>query len=282
MLLLYLFVFLLFLILTYFFLYSEYHSCRMLTRTSRKKIQSTSKLSSLQVKGLKVNTFDIQQVDFPMYVISIDTDRFHKARQRFSSWYKHVELWDGVKGYNAKLINESPTKQVFQLQNKTIQLKPYTFYRFEHKFLRKGEMGCYLSHVTLWQNIIKRKIPYSIIMEDDCAMTEEHCAYINQTMTELQIIDPDWDIFYMSRLPEHSTDEFYYSENLCRPKEARGTHAYILSLSGAQHLVRNHLPIQYPVDVYISRQLKHLRCYATTKNIFHQVDLFDSFTTNIV
>lgn len=280
----YLFLFTTFLVLTYFFMYSNYHSCRMISRSSERKLQKQNN---------KIVPFSLKKENLPLYVISIDQERYKEAEARFKTWNKDVKLWDGVRGNKSELLREDSHRRVYDVScpnhhihsklGTMVVVEPYTLYKFQHNYLRKGEIGCYLSHLNLWyRSAYSNTSKYTIVMEDDCSMTDEHYDYVNNVMDEMNRLDSNWDIFYMSRLPEHSTDEFYFSENLCRPKEARGTHAYVISNTCAAYLVDHAFPIKYPVDVYISKHLKHLRCYAPTKNVFHQVDLFDSFTTNIV
>lgn len=116
--------------------------------------------------------------------------------------------------------------------------------------LSLGEVGCYLSHYCLWQDIIKNNRPYSIIFEDDIYLTEKTGQLLNTI---------DWlpDNFDIIKLETTYEQVMTHKKNTNISKSHRlhklvslhtGYAGYIVSYKGAEKLIeivkRNGLQIQ--------------------------------------
>ena len=109
-----------------------------------------------------------------------------------------------------------------------------------------GEVGCSLSHYSIWKYIVENQIPSMLILEEDFHPVKE-LKDINQDE-----IPKDYDILYLGRYPI-GDDEEDYSNSVVKPGYSYNTHAYILTLSGAKKLLNygfnNNI---IPVDEFIS------------------------------
>lgn len=141
--------------------------------------------------------------------------------------------------------------------NKMVYLDGFNIKRF----LSDSEIGIYLSHTNFWANIVKNKIPYSLIFEDDSYFDDKELA---NTIKFIMKNKPDDKFFHVSlfRHPKQKDNKPYirYNEHydFIDPR-CWGAVAYIISYEGAKQLLRNIFPIKVPLDYAMnnySHQLK--------------------------
>lgn len=119
------------------------------------------------------------------------------------------------------------------------------------KELSVGEIGCYLSHMALWQKIVDEKLDYAVILEDDFTLSNNFNKFP-------EIIDKliDWDyirIAFPSRSPK-VTEKICVSADFSIirfDKIPINTLGQIISLRGAKKLLGYTNNIFRPVDVDI-------------------------------
>jgi len=121
--------------------------------------------------------------------------------------------------------------------------------RKHHRNMTPGEIGCYISHMRVWQHIHNKNIPAAIILEDDLII-EEH---LSKTIDQLNMLN-NWD---MIKLSDNRANPFIESFTLATPltlgnyfKVPNGTQGYAISLSGTKKLLQRK-PFFRPVDVDI-------------------------------
>ena len=114
------------------------------------------------------------------------------------------------------------------LQNIGVELKNCS--------LTKGEIGCFLSHVSLWKKIIDNNLSYMAIFEDDIYLGDDASFYLNSH----DWIDPDWNIIKIEAFNERVLIGKPYvqlekgSRSISKLKSCNlGTAGYILSIKGA-------------------------------------------------
>ena len=115
------------------------------------------------------------------------------------------------------------------LQNIGVELKNCS--------LTKGEIGCFLSHVSLWKKIIDNNLSYMAIFEDDIYLGDDASFYLNSH----DWIDPDWNIIKIEAFNERVLIGKPYvqlekgSRSISKLKSCNlGTAGYILSIKGAK------------------------------------------------
>lgn len=120
--------------------------------------------------------------------------------------------------------------------------------------LSNGEIGCYLSHVKSWQEIIRQNLDYAIILEDD-VICHKDMMKISQAITETNI---PFDVVRLSSLrPIRGKNIAELPDNhaLILPnKNPSGTQGYMASLNGAKRMLEKisipRLPIDTTLDAY--------------------------------
>ena len=107
----------------------------------------------------------------------------------------------------------------------------------ENIALTGGELACFMSHASVWQQMIDQNIPYLAIFEDDIYLGEDAEALLTTTSW----IKPDWHIIKT----EAFSEKVFFAPPLLEIVSSRrriaqlkgknlGSAGYILSLRGAQ------------------------------------------------
>ena len=166
------------------------------------------------------------------------------------------------------------------------------FYRRE---IRKGEIGCALSHINIWKRVVEENLDEVLILEDDAGF-DRHFKYLLKRALKFcrwAAAENKWDLLYLGRNPM-TPDPIQIRNFISVPGFSYCTHGYMVTRSGAEKL----LSVGYeqdliPVDEFLPAMFhQHIRAdilerfslaepisaYAVTPNIVHQVDYTDSDT----
>ena len=127
-----------------------------------------------------------------------------------------------------------------------------------HHNLTNGAVGCFLSHIGVLKNIVDKKIPYSLILEDDSEPTIMNIKnYLDHI---LEKIPSDCDILFLNYLSIKFNDEnsTIVSDEFIKPKFRNNfklflTDSLIVSYEGAKKILKNFykIKIQYD-DFYVN------------------------------
>lgn len=178
-----------------------------------------------------------QQFSFPVWLINLDSnpERYKSATEqlnnvglqaeRFSAIYgKHLQPDAIAACYDAKL-----NRQKFR--------RP----------LSAGEIGCYLSHRTLWQRMVDEQIPLALILEDDIDIEPEFVTVL-QKISQLK----NWDMIKLADdrdgkgAQKLALGDGYELVNFAKVPNC--TTGYALTLQGAKKLLSRPRFFR-PVDV---------------------------------
>tara|TARA_R110002124_G_scaffold71901_1_gene192345 strand:- start:5084 stop:5920 length:837 start_codon:yes stop_codon:yes gene_type:complete len=126
-----------------------------------------------------------------------------------------------------------------------------------------------LGHASILFDIVKNKIPVSLILEDDIDFIPGFTVKIEDIFKKQ--LPSDFDILYISALPaEHGFQWEEFSEDLVKVNNGIWwLSGFIVSNKGAKALI-DALPIVGPVDVWINYQFKDLNVYMTKCNLIDQ------------
>lgn len=122
-----------------------------------------------------------------------------------------------------------------------------------HYELTPGELGCYLSHLNLWQRMCAEGFDAVVIMEDDVRLADD----LPEVLARIEALDRPWDLIRLAGLRLRA------SLPLRRLNTGRklafllntacGTQCYCLSRTDADKLLATALPVRRPVDIQIDR-----------------------------
>ena len=116
-----------------------------------------------------------------------------------------------------------------------------------HRNLTLGEIGCYISHMRVWEHIVTHSIPMCVILEDDIII-KSHLTNTIESAEKLK----NWDFIKLSDsrdlafINTHPLESEFVLGNYF--KVPNGAQGYILSLEGAKKLLQRK-PFFRPVDV---------------------------------
>jgi GR25 family glycosyltransferase involved in LPS biosynthesis len=106
--------------------------------------------------------------------------------------------------------------------------------------LKKGELGCSISHWRCWKDAAERREEQALFFEDDVKLSESFSERLKWATSILNGRHPGWDLVYLGRsrpgfsfpLPPIFFRDAPVEEGLVRPGLSFGTFAYMLSRSG--------------------------------------------------
>lgn len=196
---------------------------------------SKCKLWDFKVKGVKDPSINIKNI----YVINLEKDK-----QRLNSFFNLIKKqkistkkrgwfrFNAVDGSNfdslfEKIKNYENNKKIFELWKK-----------------HPGSIGCYLSHIKLWETILKdeKSSEYTLIMEDDSYFTLNGLANIEIVLGTAKNLS--WDLLYIghNKLKGQQIHPLFLRPSITRPGENNrgfnsGLYGYIVRKSSLQKLL---------------------------------------------
>lgn len=161
------------------------------------------------------------------------------------------------------------------------------------KPLRRGQIGCYLSHLKCWDKILETGKEYGLVLEDDAYFKRNFRKKFNDVFNELKY--HDWDIINLGRRCDpywfngaDCTDgDFIYSMGGVHAFYPRilgyGAHAYVIKRSTIEKLLKITYPIMRPIDVVIPDEYekKNINVISFLKELVTVFDVDDSDTMEI-
>lgn len=112
-----------------------------------------------------------------------------------------------------------------------------------------GAVGCYLSHMLLWEQLtLDSKNNYYIIFEDDIRFNSNFKKLYAKCMEN---VPEKWDIIFLDVL-WNERGEKYNEHFTCVDGHFFGTHAYIINKECAKKFLTRVLPVEIQIDSYMS------------------------------
>lgn len=214
-------------------------------------------------------TSGLDEIDC-IYVINLKErpERWEHAEKVHAAYHLHPTRIDAVNGW--KLSQEE----------RRALLDPRVF---SSPFLELigGEVGCLLSHISIYQDALERDLSTIWICEDDINLNSK--VYdLPSIIQELSLIDPDWDILYtdytrfgathQNHRPEQKPfipiDE-HISDNLIRIHGRYGTHSMVFSRKGFTKLLSYFYERCFWAPIDLDLQYAELREYSVATSITH-------------
>lgn len=189
-----------------------------------------------------------QTIQIPhIYIISLPKASLRRAKinlmlKRFNISYSFIE---GVNGWKLDVDN---------LKRQGILATSY-----QPNSFNPGHLGCYLSHLKVYSEMIKRNHKSAIILEDDVCLKLDFV----QRLQHLEKHCPqEYDLIWLG----YHSQEYWYKNNhkqdfdsqLCFSKGALGTYAYLINSNYAHSLLHNSFPIQKAIDVILMEKAREV------------------------
>tara|TARA_B100000405_G_scaffold13983_2_gene11642 strand:- start:8026 stop:8823 length:798 start_codon:yes stop_codon:yes gene_type:complete len=201
------------------------------------------------------------------YLINLD-----RRPDRLERFMKTFEASDASKMQLTKIsavdggeldISKVPLSEVARGELKQIET---TGFRSKHYQLTRGAIGCYLSHVKVWRDVVDNNHRHGLIFEDDVNVPSNIYHKMEKSMKH---IPEDWDIILFGY---HCKD----CENMKGYRKVKRfilLHCYAISYSGIIKILKTNslFPITQQIDSYLSELSEDiLNIYTVPNPIIHQ------------
>lgn len=152
------------------------------------------------------------------------------------------------------------------------------------KTMNNGEIGCFISHATIYQKIKDNGWKHTLILEDDALFCDD---FLNVLAGLEKQLPEDWDMFFLGQwnydhldnggnevggekyaLKERITDNEKY--NLYKANRCWLTHAYAVNLKSIDYLIDNTKDLYSSIDNVLADIQHKLNVYAVNPNIIKQ------------
>ncbi|XP_023029681.2 glycosyltransferase 25 family member [Leptinotarsa decemlineata] len=169
-------------------------------------------------------------------------ERRKRMQACFDELGLEVAVVDAVDG---KTLNETFLE--------SIQFMPEFVDPYHKRPMTLGEIGCFMSHLNIWNEIVKQGHETALVLEDDIRFEPYFRLKVQNVMADVKKI-PGWDLVYFGRKRLQESDEPLVegSNLLVRAGYSYWTLGYALSQQGARKLLdADPLSRLVPVDEYL-------------------------------
>ena len=178
-------------------------------------------------------------MSIPFYIINMQgcEERWEATQKQLTNLHLTAERFEATIGKNLseqEILNWYCPKKNKKRYNRDLTL---------------GEIGCYVSHMRIWQKIVDENISFCVVLEDDLSIKASL-----KDVVDVAIKLNNWDLIKLSNDRNFPfIDSAILENNLTvgnYKKAPNGTQGYIITLSGAKKLLQRK-PFFRPVDVDI-------------------------------
>jgi glycosyl transferase, family 25 len=213
-------------------------------------------------------------MEIPVFVINLSRSierREHTTRQlnELGVSFQIVEAFDGAELSENEIRNNSD----------------YGIYKsgIHSSYLRKEEIGCVLSHLQIFRQMVDEKIELACILEDDNNYLED----FKYLLVSENINTSLWDILYLGHHSACTTEQAQSrNKKLLTPfnyfigeavEVPYGAYGYIINNDAAKKMLRRALPIRIPFDSYLGNSpALGIRTFLLTPPCVLNISLFTS------
>lgn len=185
-------------------------------------------------------------------------NRFHASDLRMHRLSRYSAV-DGTRVDIASMLTPLAYKEVLDAERNQ--------YRMQHYELTRGAVGCYLSHVGVWNRMLQGSSDCVIVFEDDAWVTPTLGAQIADLM---QHVPADWDLVLLG----HVLTKYKRGVHVHQVLGFYCLHGYLISRQGAQKIMQSgHVyPIAKQLDSMLSDITKDgtLNVYASPRQLVKQ------------
>ena len=166
----------------------------------------------------------------------------------------------------------------YGIDGSKINLKVITDNDWEPSIMNSGRIGCFLSHVMLWNHILYSNYDEVLILEDDFIFN----VPLNKILEYKNELPTDWDLFFVGYCCESDTKMKSISENIMTG-DGICTHGYFINKKCISKLLPIIFPVDLPIDVKMRTLYNNLNVYFTKKKCIINGSLnkqYESKTSN--
>ncbi len=228
--------------------------------------------------------------DIPVKIIALSDEKYATAEKIVlnTTQFSDVQHWNAVRGSDlfdketrmllpnyieilekkyphVSIPSSTPSNTFpFQLISTQAQLCVATGERTNiYDIHNMGAVGCALSHISIWQDMVKHNIPATIVLEDDVQFEErfakDKSRFCNELAQILSKFSFNFDALNFNLVPIPTLciqGTHLITTSLPSVVRVKGigyrTQGYLITLSGAKELLSSAFPLVHTVDSYVS------------------------------
>lgn len=166
--------------------------------------------------------------------------------------------------------------------------------KYMNRPMRRGEIGCALSHIFIWNNMLQdENVKYYLIFEDDAILVENFKKKLELILKEIE--NKEWDILFLNdncynHFNAECDGEDFSDKTILPLRIGYGLYGYIINKKFVEKCINNFqkdniplFPLYMPIDDYLDyKSKKKTFLCIRSKEILVEVNrTFDSDTTVI-
>ncbi|XP_045879729.1 inactive glycosyltransferase 25 family member 3 isoform X3 [Meles meles] len=182
-----------------------------------------------------------------VFVISLARRPDRRERMLSSLWEMEIS-GRVVEAVDGRTLNSSIMRSL------GVDLLPGYQDPYSGRTLTKGEVGCFLSHYSIWEEVAARGLAQVLVFEDDVRFESNFRGRLERLMEEVEAEKLPWDLIYLGRKQVNPEEEAAVERlpQLVVAGYSYWTLAYVLSLAGAHKLLASQpLRRMLPVDEFL-------------------------------
>jgi glycosyl transferase family 25 len=175
-----------------------------------------------------------------IFIVNLDKDieRLNNSYKQLNKY--NITNYERYPAVNGKDLNQKELNSYTTILGKIIA--------------SKSMIGCGISHINIWRKIIKEKINRCLILEDDFILVDDFLNKYNTIIDKVPYYN--YNMLFLS-----STQAYYnfykirdINNHFYKPLFVCQTVGYIITLKGAQNILKNIDKVFYHIDIQISLQ----------------------------
>ncbi|MFT7880590.1 MAG: glycosyltransferase family 25 protein [Sulfurimonas sp.] len=202
--------------------------------------------------------------DIPIFIINLKKDKTKKQHMEHLCKRHHLQCTFTEAVYG-KELDEDTISTVYDKKAPE---------RFDQRQLTTSEIGCALSHISIYRKMIEENIAQAVVFEDDIDIKEGFVSVLDH----VDMFPRDWEMVLLGYYKGNSDKNNIRSYLRPRVKITRkhqlvrlirrgiGAHGYLLNLSGAKKLIEHTSKLTEPIDHYTGDE-KYLNVYAISPRV---------------
>lgn len=134
--------------------------------------------------------------------------------------------------------------------------------RAHRRSLSSGEVGCALSHISIYRHMIEKNIPYAMILEDDAVLGKFTRTVIDRLEPLLKTDSPMVVLLtHLSRFCMRASKKITNHHRLVRVWKAGHGYGYLINRSAAECLSKELYPVFTTADNWtrVRRESRHIQ-----------------------
>ncbi|XP_068617577.1 glycosyltransferase 25 family member [Battus philenor] len=178
-----------------------------------------------------------------IYVINLERRKERRNYMEMSLKELGIDftMFNAIDGRNLEFCN---------LKEYSITLLPGYEDPYHKRPMKAGEVGCFLSHYYIWEQIVEKHFKTTLVLEDDIHFVPYFRQQFLLLLQELEQLD--WDFVYIGRKILLDGEEKYATPHTTIPLYSYWTLGYLISEQGAQKLLdASPLDKLLPVDEFL-------------------------------